>query len=98
MARVAASSRSKPTTSVRLELELIKRMESVRDSERFPTQSDFIREAVRRMVRGERRNQVRARMQALAKDAEAMELGREMANASWEDFVDRWEKADRGEL
>ncbi len=97
MARTAAQAGRTPTTSVRLERDLIEQMDSVRDVDRFPTQSDFIREAVRRMVREERRNRTRERMKALAEDAEAMELGRRMANAGWDDAAERWEKADRGE-
>lgn len=98
MARTAARTGGTPTTSVRLERDLVERMDEVRDMDRFPTQSDFIREAVRRMVREERRNRTRERMKALAQDAEAMELGRRAANAGWDDAAERWAKADLGEL
>ncbi|MHB0868428.1 MAG: ribbon-helix-helix domain-containing protein [Chloroflexota bacterium] len=98
MARTATQAGRTPTTSVRLERGLIEQMDSVRDVDRFPTQSDFIREAVRRMVREERRNRTRERMKVLVQDPEAMELGRRMANAGWGDAAERWEKADRGEL
>lgn len=97
MVRAATRRGKTPTTSVRLERDLIEQMDAVREVDRFPTQSDFIREAVRRMVREERRNQVRERMKLLAQDAEAMELGRRIANAGWEEAAERWEKADRGE-
>lgn len=37
-------------------------------------------------------------MKALGQDAEAMELGRRMANEGWDDAVERRKRADRGEL
>ena len=97
MTKTSTRSGRTPTTSVRLERDLIEQMDAVREVDRFPTQSDFIREAVRRMVREERRNQVRERIKLLARDAEAMELGRRIANAGWDDAVERWDRADRGE-
>jgi Arc/MetJ-type ribon-helix-helix transcriptional regulator len=63
------------------------RMESIRDTMRFPTQSDFIREAVRRMTREERRNRTREQMKALAEDPEQRELSRQMAEAGIEDWA-----------
>ncbi len=98
MAGTAEQAGRTPTTSVRLERDLIEQMDAVRDAGRFPTQSDFIREAVRRMVREERRNRTRERMKTLAQDAEAMELGRRMANEGWDETVERWKRADQGEL
>ena len=97
MARTGVQAGRTPTTSVRLERDLVEQMDAVRDASRFPTQSDFIREAVRRMVREERRNRTRERMKVLAQDAEAMELGQRMANEGWDDAVERWERADQGE-
>lgn len=84
--------------TVRLDEATVAKLEAVRDPERFPTQSDFIREAIRRMVREERRDRVREQAKALSRDSEDVEASRERANLGWNDFVERWEKADRGEL
>ncbi len=78
---------TKPVT-VKMADEDFARMESIRDAGRFPTQSDFIREAVRRMVREERRNRVREEMRALAADSVQRELSRQMAEAGLEDWAD----------
>ncbi len=78
---------TKPVT-VKMPDEDFARMESIRDTGRFPTQSDFIREAVRRMVREERRNRVREEMKALANDAEQRDLSHQMAEAGLEEWAD----------
>lgn len=88
-------SRRKPNTTVRLEPELLVRLEKVRDPERYPTQSDFIREAIRRMVREERRNRVREEMKALT--PEQLEYEREMANLGIEEWFEKLDTIDRGE-
>jgi len=84
--------------TVRLEEKTVEHLEAVRDPQRFPTQSDFIREAIRRMVREERRDRVREEMIALAQDEKAMAEARDLAEAGMEDWIAAIERADRGEL
>lgn len=84
--------------TVRLEEKTVENLEAVRDPQRFPTQSDFIREAIRRMVREERRDRVREEMKALAQDEEAMAEARDLAEAGMEDWIAAIERADRGDL
>lgn len=73
-------------------------VEAVRDPQRFPTQSDFVREAIRRMVREERRNRVRDEVRKLAQDGEYMAEMAELANQRLGDLAERWKKADRGAI
>ncbi len=77
----------KSNTTVRLEPELVERMERVRDPRQFPTQSAFIREAVRRMIREERRNRTRERLKAIAQDPDEMEYERQMAELGFEEWA-----------
>lgn len=70
-------------------------MEALRDHDRFPTQSDFIREAVRRMVREERRTRIREEMKALAQDTEQAELSRRISEAGLKEWADTVWPEDR---
>jgi Arc/MetJ-type ribon-helix-helix transcriptional regulator len=83
---------------VKVDEQMLAALERVRDPELYPTQSDFVREAIRRMVREERRNRVRAEAQRAMQDPAEVELQRELANANIEDWFERLELADRGEF
>lgn len=76
----------------------LKAMERVRDPELYPTQSDFVREAIRRMAREERRRRVRAEARRAMENPAEVELQRGLANANAQDWFERLDKADRGEL
>lgn len=69
-----------------------------RDKTRYPTQSDYVREALRRLRLEERRNRIRAEAKRLARDPGEMREMKEIANARLDGLVERWEKADRGEI
>ncbi len=86
------------TVTVRVDEQDYARMEALRDPDRFPSQSDFIREAIRRMVREERRNRAREESRALAARQLESRDARDWAEASAEDLAERWDKADRGEM
>ncbi len=86
------------TVTVRVDEKDYARMEALRDRERFPSQSDFIREAIRRMLREERRSRVRAESRALAAQQLVSEDARRWAEASAEGLAERWDRADRGEI
>lgn len=57
--------------------------------------NDCAQEALRRAIREERRARTRERMEALALDAEAMELGRLMANLGWDDAAEQSAEANQ---
>ncbi|MBI2942321.1 MAG: hypothetical protein HYY04_17975 [Chloroflexi bacterium] len=84
--------------TVRLDESAVEAMETVRDPERYPTQSDFIREAITRLIRQERRNRVRAEVMRAMQDSEEVRRQQELVGTSVEDWFARLEKADRGEL
>ncbi len=83
--------------TVRLDEKMAQSVEAVRDPTRFPTRSDFIREAIRRMVREERRNRVRAEVAEVARDQAEMERLRQLAEEGIGDWIEAVERADRGE-
>lgn len=68
-----------------------------RDRAHYPSQSDYVREALRRMHLEERRNRVRLEAKRLAENPEEMALMREIASARVGGLVEQWERADRGE-
>ncbi len=84
--------------AVRLDERTLKRLEEVRDPEKYPTQSDFVREAIRRMIREERRKRIAAEIERLMQDPEEVRLQQEMAEAGLAEWAARLEAADRGEL
>ncbi len=84
--------------AVRLDAATLKRLEDVRDPERYPTQSEFLREAIRRMIREERRKRIAAEIERLMQDPEEVRLQQELAEAGMADWAARVEAADRGEL
>ncbi len=86
------------TLTVRMHDQDYVRMEEMRDPQRFPTQSDFIREAIRRMVREERRNRAREECRALSRRQMESEEARLWAETSARNLAERWDRADRGEL
>jgi len=69
-----------------------------RDRERYPSQSDYVRAALRRLRLEERRNLTRREAKKLAQEPDDVALQRAMADARADAFAERWEKADRGEL
>ncbi|MBI2864975.1 MAG: hypothetical protein HYX94_10495 [Chloroflexi bacterium] len=62
-------------------------LEEVRDPARYPSQSAFVREAIRRMVRAERRKRILAEVRMLAGDAEEVALAQEYAKTGVEDWT-----------
>ena len=86
------------TLTLRIDEQEYARMEGARDRERFPTQSDFIREAIRRMVREERRSRARKASKALGRRQLKSEEARRWAETSAQGLAERWDRADRGEL
>ena len=96
-ARTRANAQSRATTTVRLGSEVLTRMEQIRDPQRFPTQSDFIREAVKRFVLEEKRRRVREQVAALVGNPEDVELSRAIVNAEIEALSARPESVERGE-
>ncbi len=84
--------------AVRLDERTLKRLEDARDPEKYPTQSDFVREAIRRMIREERRKRIAAEIDRLMQDPDEVRLQQEMAEAGMADWAARLEAADRGEL
>ncbi len=84
--------------AVRLDERTLKRLEDARDPEKYPTQSDFVSEAIRRMIREERRKRIAAEIDRLMQDPEQVRLQQEMAEAGLADWASRLEAADRGEL
>ncbi|MCL5108234.1 MAG: ribbon-helix-helix domain-containing protein [Chloroflexi bacterium] len=67
--------------TVRLEDYDLQRVEAVRDPARYPTQSDFIREAIRTLVREERRRAAAREVRELARDDASMSYLADLANA-----------------
>jgi Arc/MetJ-type ribon-helix-helix transcriptional regulator len=86
------------TVTIRVDEQEYARMEALRDRERFPSQSDFIREAIRRMLREERRSRVREESKALAAQQLESRDARQWIEAAAEDLADRWDRADRGAI
>ncbi len=81
----------------RLDERTVAEMEEIRDHKRFPTQSDFVRSAIRRLIREERHRRIRAQIQREMR-AEPSAEGQEVADPLIEDWFKRLERADRGEL
>lgn len=84
--------------TVRVDDAILRSIDAVLDRERYATHSDFIREAIRRMVREERRNRVKAEVEKLVLDRGETAREAEIANERRGDFIERWERADRGDL
>jgi Arc/MetJ-type ribon-helix-helix transcriptional regulator len=84
--------------AVRLDERTLRHLEEVRDPGEYPTQSDFVREAIRRMIREERRKSIAAEIERLMRDPEEVRLQQELAEAGMAEWVARLEAADRGEL
>lgn len=85
------------TLAVRVADRDLAQLEKVRDRARYPSQSAFVREAIRRMVEEERRKQVLAEVMSLASDAEEVALAQEMAEAGVADWAASLDGAERGE-
>ena len=73
--------------TVRMDDRELARLERARDPDVYPTQSAFVREAVRRMVREERRRRIEAEAKRLAADPGEVARARELAAAGVEDWL-----------
>jgi Arc/MetJ-type ribon-helix-helix transcriptional regulator len=83
--------------AVRIDRETAAQVEKVRDAARFPTQSDFIREAIRRMIREERRRRVAAEIDRLLQNADDVQLAQAFAEENALDLSERWDAIERSE-
>lgn len=81
---------------VRLDPEIAKQVEKVRDPARFPTQSDFVREALRRMIREERRRRVAAEIDQLMQDPAYVAEAQALAEDSRQDLARQLSALERG--
>ena len=77
------------TLAVRVDDRLVRQVEAVRDPDLYPTQSDFVREAVKRMVREERRRRVAAEIDEAMKDPEEVRLAEAFAEANIRELAER---------
>lgn len=68
--------------AVRVEEAVIRAVEAVRDPKLYPTQSDFVREAIRRMVRAERQRRVAVEIDRLMHDPAEVALAQQIAEAN----------------
>lgn len=75
--------------AVRVDEGTIRAVDAVRDPALYPTQSDFIREAIRRMVHEERRRRVAAEIDQNMRDPAEVRLAREVAEANARDLERR---------
>ncbi|MBI4319857.1 MAG: hypothetical protein HY675_15310 [Chloroflexi bacterium] len=82
---------------VRLDPEIARQVEKVRDPARFPTQSDFVREALKRMIREERRRRVAAEIDQLMKDRAYVAEAQALAESSRQDLANHLAALERGE-
>ncbi len=79
--------------TIRMDPDLLRLVEEVRDHDKFPTLSDFVRQAVVQYVREMRRRQLEEECRRLADE----DL-RVLAEADLADHVDRLGRAERGDL
>jgi len=73
--------------AVRVDEDTVAQVEKVRDPARFPTQSDFVREAIKRMIREERRRRVAAEIDEAMRNQQEVKLAEELAEASARDLA-----------
>jgi len=73
---------------------LLKDIEKVRDPQKFPTLSDFVRQAVEHYVTETRRKSLQDECRRLAKEENLSEF----ANADFDDYMERMAQAEKGDL
>lgn len=79
--------------TIRLDDNLMRLVEEVRDPQKYPTLSDFVRRAVEQYARKIRRQQLAAECRNLAnEDLSAL------AEFDLRDYADRMARAERGDL
>jgi Arc/MetJ-type ribon-helix-helix transcriptional regulator len=83
--------------AVRVDESVIQAVEAVRDPELFPTQSDFVREAIRRLVRDERRRRLAAEIRQSMADPAEVELAEQIAEANTRDLATRLLLLEKGD-
>lgn len=81
-------------TTIRMPSKLLKDIERVRDPQKFPTLSDFVRRAVEHYVMEMRRKYLQDECRRLAKEENLSEL----ADADFDEYIKRIGQAERGEL
>ncbi|MEW6275388.1 MAG: ribbon-helix-helix domain-containing protein [Bacillota bacterium] len=81
-------------TTIRMPASLLKAIEKVRNPEEFPTVSDFIRRAVERFVREQRRQKLAEECRRLAGEEDLTPL----AETDLADYAEKMARAERGEL
>ncbi len=82
--------------AVRVDESVIQAVEAVRDPARYPTQSDFIREAIKRLVREERRQRLAEEIRHNLEDPAETELAQAIAEANTSDLFNRLAILERG--
>ncbi len=85
------------TLGVRLDAATARLVEKVRDPARFPTQSDFVREALKRLVREERRRRVAAEIDQLMQDPAYVAEAQALAEDSRQGLATHLAALERGE-
>lgn len=81
-------------TTVRMPPKLLKDIEKVRDPQKFPTLSDFVRQAVEHYVMEMRRKSIQDECRRLAKEENLSEF----ANADFDGYMEQLARAEKGEL
>jgi Arc/MetJ-type ribon-helix-helix transcriptional regulator len=83
------------TIAVRVDDKMIQAVEGVRDQERYPTQSDFVREAIRRMIREERKKRVAAEIKELMRNEADVRLAQAFAEENFAEMVEGIARIER---
>ncbi len=83
--------------AVRVDESVIKSVEAVRDPVRYPTQSDFIREAIKRLVREEKQHRLASEIKRSLEDPAEIELAQAIAEENTVDLAKRLADLERGE-
>lgn len=81
-------------TTIRMPAWLLKDVERVRDPQKFPTLSDFVRQAMEHFVTETRRENLRDECRRLAEGENLSAL----ADADFESYVERMARVEKGEL
>ena len=74
------------SVAVRVDEATIRAVDAVRDPTLYPTQSDFVREAIRRMIREERRRRVAAEIDENMRDLAEVSLANAIAEENAADM------------
>ncbi|MHB1043075.1 MAG: hypothetical protein ACYC0Q_09590 [Eubacteriales bacterium] len=81
-------------TTIRMPAWLLKDVEKVRDPQKFPTLSDFVRQAMEHFVAETRRKNLRDECRRLAEGENLSAL----ADVDFESYVERMARVEKGEL